>query len=169
MTQLSYRYIKKKVKELANRIEAPANLLPTYRFSNGDESPLIEIDKFGNLHYVKVERGKEFARETTTELDELLYWIFSDVTFWMAIKFELNSRIESQDNRRITFDQQEKLLGILSDSWRQKGHNEHIQILINHPFDDLAGLRATYFRELREKGLVESDINRMAYEKYPTN
>ena len=143
MTQLSYRQIKKKVKELANKIEAPANLLPTYRFSNGDESLLVEIDKIGNLHYVEIERGKEFARKTTSEFDELLYWIYSDVTFWMAAKFELNNRIENQDNRRIIFDQQEKLLGVLSDSWRQIGQNEHIQILVNHPFDDLAGLRAS--------------------------
>jgi hypothetical protein len=169
MTQLSYRHIKGKVKELANRIEVPANLLPTYRFSNGDESPLIEIDKIGNLHYVKIERGKEWSRKTTDELDELLYRIFFDVTFEMAFRFELNNRIENQDCRRIAFDQHEKLLGILSESWRQKGHNEHLQILVNHPFDDLAGLRATYCRELREKGLEESEIDKLAYEKYPTN
>jgi hypothetical protein len=81
----------------------------------------------------------------------------------------LNNRIETQDNRRITFEQQEQFVGIISESWRQLIHNEHLQILKNHPFDDLAGLRATYCRELREKGLEESEIDKLAYEKYPTN
>jgi hypothetical protein len=169
MIYFTYREIKKKVLELAFKIGVPANLLPYYRYSNGEQSPLIEVDKNGNFHYVKIERGKEFERKSTDNLDELLYWIFSDVTFWMAVKFELNNRIENQDNRRITFEQQEKLVGFISESWKQLIHNEHLRILENHPFDDLAGLRATYCRELREKGLEESEIDKLAYEKYPTN
>lgn len=165
----AYRRIKKKVLEMASKIDAPANLLPYYRYSNGEQSPFIEVDKNGNFHYVHIERGKEFDRKSTDKLDELLYWIFSDVTFWIAVKYELNNRIGNQDNRRITFEQQEKLIGIISESWRHLVHEEHKQILMNNPFDDLAGLRATYFRELRDKGFSESEIDKLAFEKYPKN
>ena len=50
MAKIGYRHIRKKVNELAKKIDAPANLLPTHRFSSGDALPLIEIDKKGRLH-----------------------------------------------------------------------------------------------------------------------
>lgn len=169
MSKLRYRNIRKKVKVLAKQIEAPSNLLPTYKHSNGEESPLIEIDKKGNLHYVLIERGKEFERKTTENLDELLYWIFSSITFSIAIDFELKNRIEDKDFRRITFKKQEELQCVHSESWREKEHEEHLQILKSYPFDELAGSRAAYCGELREKGLSEKQIEKLAFEKYPIN
>lgn len=85
----------------------------------------------------------------------------------MASNYELKNRIEDKDCRRIIFDKQEELLGILSDSWRQKMNQEHYWILRNYPFDDLAGLRATYCGQLRKQGYSESEIDRLAYERYP--
>ncbi|MCK3686431.1 Imm63 family immunity protein [Maribellus sp. YY47] len=167
MSKIRYRHIRRKVKELANKIEAPANLFPTYRFSSGDALPLIKIDKQGKLHYLLVERGQEFERRTTENLDELLYWIFSGITASMAFEYELKNRIEDKDCRRIAFDKQIELLSILNENWSKKEHEEHLQILKNHPFDDLAGLRATYYGELREKGLPEDEIEKLVFEKYP--
>ena len=169
MAKIRYRHIRKKVKELANKIDAPANLLPTYRFSSEDALPIIEIDKHNKLHYVLIERGEEFERRTTENLDELLYWIFSGITSSMAFKYELKNRIENKDCRRIAFDKQIEFLSILNENWSTKEHEEHLQILKNQPFDDLAGLRATYCRELREKGLPEEEIEKLAFEKYPEN
>ena len=169
MAKIGYRHIRKKVNELAKKIDAPANLLPTYRFSSGNTLPLIEIDKQGRLHYVLIERGAEFERRTTENLDELLYWIFSGIATSMAFKYELKNRIEDKDCRRIAFDKQIELLSVLNENWGRKEHEEHLQILESHPFDDLAGLRATYYRELREKGLPEEEIEKLAFEKYPEN
>ena len=169
MEIIRYRHIRKKVKELAKKIDVPANLLPTYRFSAGDASPLIEIDKQGRLHYALIERGEELERRTTENLDELLYWIFSGIATSMAFKYELKNRIEDKDCRRIAFDKQIELLSILNENWSKIEYEEHLQILKNHPFDDLAGLRAKYYRELREKGLPEDEIEKLAFEKYPEN
>jgi hypothetical protein len=167
MEGVSYRNIRRKVEELAKKIDAPANLLPTYKYSFGEALPLIEIDKHGKLHYVLIERGEEFERRTTENLDELLFWIFSSITASMAFKYELENRIEDKDCRRIAFDKQIELLSILNENWSQKEHEEHLQILKSHPFDDFAGLRATYYRELREEGLPEGEIERLVFEKYP--
>lgn len=167
MARIGYRYIRKQVRELAKKIDAPANLLPTYKYSFGEALPLIEVDKQGKLHYVRIERGKEFERRTTENPDELLFWIFSGITASMAFKYELENRIEDKDCRRIAFDKQIELLSILNENWSEKKHEEHLQILKNHPFDDLAGLRSSYFRELREKGLSENEIEKLAFEKYP--
>jgi len=163
----SLEEIKEKVQELASKINAPTDLLPTFGYSKDFAYPHIEVDNLGLLHYVVIERGQELDRKTTNKLDDLLYWIFADVTFNMACDYELKNRIEDKDFRRIMFDKQEQLLGQLNDIWKQTENEEHIRILKTHPFDDLAGLRATYFGELRKQGFSEIEISKMAYEKYP--
>ena len=65
------------------------------------------------------------------------------------------------------FSKQEELLGILSPEWQEKQRNAHSIILEQYPFDDLAGLRAAYCGELRKKGLPETEIDALAYEKFP--
>lgn len=167
MARLSIDDIKKKVDELATKINAPTDLLPTYGYSKDFAYPHIEVDNVGLLHYVIVERGQELERKITDKPDDLLYWIFASVTFSMACDYELNNRIEDKDCRRIIFEKQEELLGILSDTWRQKEHTEHQVILRNYRFDDLAGLRATYCGQLRQQGYSETELDKIANAKYP--
>jgi hypothetical protein len=169
MAKYSLDDIEKQVQKLANKINVPTEILPTYGYSKDFAYPHIETDNVGFLHYVIVERGQELDRRTTDKLDDLLYWIFSNVTFTLACDFELKNRVEDKDCRRIMFDKQEELLGQLSETWRQKENAEHQYILKNHPFDDLAGLRATYCGQLRQQGHSEQNINNLAYAKYPTN
>jgi hypothetical protein len=152
---------------LARRISAPTHFLPTFSTPNGDATPNIEIDNSGLYNYVISERGNEYSRKITSDLDELMYWIFSDVTFSMACDYELHNRIEDMDSRRIMFAKQEELLRLLKKDWEERERIEHESILIRKPFDDLARLRAKYCRELGAKGLSESEIDKLAYEKYP--
>ncbi|WP_405377750.1 Imm63 family immunity protein [Nonlabens sp. Asnod3-A02] len=155
------------VNQLAKKINAPSYLLPTFSSPIGDATPNIEVDNFGLYNYVISERGNEYEKKLTSDLNELLYWIFSSVTFSMACDSELKNRIAAKDCRRIMFEKQEELLGLLNEEWEEKEKKEHQSILINNPYDDLAGLRATYCGELRAKGLSESEIDKKAYEKYP--
>jgi len=155
------------VNQLAERINAPKYLLPTFSSPIGDATPNIEVDNLGLYNYVISERGEEYERKITSDLNDLLYWIFASVTFSMACDYELKNRIDEKDFRRIMFAKQEDLLGVLNKDWKEKERKGHQSILNNNPFDDLAGLRATYCRELREKGLSESEIQKIAYEKYP--
>lgn len=85
----------------------------------------------------------------------------------MACDYELKHRIEDKDCRRIMFDKQEELFGNLSKAWQQKENEEHKTILKNNPFDDLAALRATYCRQLRQQGYSEIEIERLAFKRYP--
>lgn len=167
MTKFTLDEIKNKVQELANKINASSDLLPTYGYSKDFAYPHIEVDNSGLIHYVVIERGEELDRKTTDNLEEILYWIFSSVTFSIASEYELKNRIEDKDCRRIMFDKQEELLGMLNENWKQVENAKHKNILKIHPFDDLAGIRATYFRKLREQGLSETEINKLAYENIP--
>ena len=81
MTGLSLDGIKKNVDDLAVKIDAPTDLLPTYGYSRDSAYPHIEVDSKRFFHYVTIERGQELDRKTTNNPDELLYWIFSSVTF----------------------------------------------------------------------------------------
>ncbi|MDR0348690.1 MAG: immunity 63 family protein, partial [Tannerella sp.] len=89
------------------------------------------------------------------------------ITFSMSCDYELENRIEDKDSRRMIFDKQEELLGKLDETWKERKHGEYQQILKSYPFDDLAGLRATLSRQLRQQGSSEIEINKLVYEKYP--
>ncbi|HEY1406591.1 MAG TPA: Imm63 family immunity protein [Spirochaetota bacterium] len=166
MNDMSLKDIEIEVNKLAKVIRAPGDELPTYGYSRDFAYPHIEVDDHG-YHYVVIERGQERERKTTQDVDELLYWIFDSVTFSMALKYELRHRIRKKDSRRMHFEKQEELLGKLHPEWEEKAKEEHLSILKEHPFDDLAGVRATYCGKLRKKGLSESEIDRIACEKYP--
>ena len=55
------------------------------------------------------------------------------------------------------FEKQEKLLAQLNDNWRIKENDEHQSILKSSPYEDLAGLRATYSGQLRKQGQTETE------------
>jgi hypothetical protein len=165
----SLKDIEKEVNKLALTISAPSHLLPTFGHAIGDATPCIEVDNNGYMFYVISERGREFERRKTDKLEDLLYWIFASVTFTMSNYYELKNRVKDKDCRRIMFDKQEELLGQLNETWKQRERAKHQHILTMHPFDDLAGLRATLCRQLREQGYTEIEIEKLAYDKYPRN
>ena len=152
MPNSSYSTLQKTVKQLAAKIDAPSNLLPTYARTRDSAYPHIEIDESGLLHYVVVERGEELERLSTKDEDELLYWVFAGVTFSMAVAYELKNRIYKQDARRIMFGKQEELLGKLSQNWKQREIAEHENILKKNPFDDNINLRVDAYVALIEDG-----------------
>jgi hypothetical protein len=130
--------IKKRVDELALQISVPANLLPSYGQLTEEGHPCIEVDELGFMLYILSERGDTYEKKITGEIDDLLYWIFTRVTFAMACDYEMNNSISDKDARRIIFSKQEELLGKLNDKWRQMKNTEHQSILKTHPFNDLA-------------------------------
>ncbi|GAB2959834.1 immunity 63 family protein [Hymenobacter coalescens] len=130
--------LKYQVEALAARIRAPAWLLPTYGFSEDGARPHLEADGHG-LHYVVVERGQEQERRTTTDADELLYWVFQSVTFSMACDYEVRHRVPGQDFRRLLFQEQLRLLAALSPAWATRCAARLKRTLRSAPYDDSLG------------------------------
>ena len=102
---------------------------------SGFGDPHVEIDDKG-YHYVIWERGSEHERRTTEELDELLYWLMSDIIFQMASEFELDHRVLDQDFRRLLFKAQLTLLKKINADFYERGKEEINEILIDAPYDD---------------------------------
>ena len=131
-----YKALKHKIESLALKINAPDDLLPTFIRSDDGALPHIVIDENGIFHLIVVERGQEIDHRSTKSEDELLYWVFVNITFSMACKFELHNRIPNQDVRRLLFKHQETLLGKLSEAWRLREIDAHNSILQRYPFND---------------------------------
>lgn len=138
-TMMTLSHIEAEVDRLAVKIGASGSVLPTYGRSEDGARPHIEVDS-RDYHYVVMERGQELTRRTTDDLDELLFHVFSGVTFSLACAYELAHRIEHQDVRRILFRRQVELLSLLSPHWGERESRNHEHILRNHPFDDEAGI-----------------------------
>lgn len=165
---LALSEVKKELEKRATILGVSESGLPTYGYTEHSARPHIEVDEKG-YHYVVVERGVELHRFTTLEIDELCFKVFLDITFGMATNYEFKHRIENQDCRRIIFRHQVELLALLSPEWAQRETETHQRILAQHPFDDLAGLRAAICRELREQGFSQEAAEAEAYRQYPLN
>jgi hypothetical protein len=98
------------------------------------------VEREGPLFcYVVTERGSEYERRLTRDGEELLFWLMSDVTFDMAVKFELAHRRPKEDSRRLLFRTQEELLQSLNVAWAEELRRKHESILRIHPFHDVTG------------------------------
>ena len=158
--------IEVEIERLAATIAADQSMLPTYGYSDGSERPHIEVDARG-YHYVTAERGHEFDRWTTSELDTLLYAVFRSVTFDMASRYELHHRVAGRDSRRLLFQRQTELISVLSPSWAERVSTEKAKLLKIFPFDDYSGERAALTKRLRDQGHAANEAWRIACEKYP--
>ena len=119
----------------ARRIGASGRDLPTYGTSEDGARPHIEVEH-GLYHYVVVERGVEIDRRFSDRYDDLLYWIFSDVTHRHAFGYELQNRIEDQDCRRIAFPKQVELMRKIDPVLGGRLEQDIAQILQRAPYDD---------------------------------
>jgi len=157
--------IKSKIDQLAKIIGASQDTLPTYGYSEQTARPHIEADSI-SYHFVIAERGQEFERHSSFDMNEILYDVFQVVTFELACKYELDHRINGQDSRRIMFEYQEELLSKLSLSWGERRIQEHAQILEKHPFNDIFNPVSAYAQELRDEGFPPEVRWKMAREKF---
>jgi hypothetical protein len=132
---LNLSQIKYRVEKLAKVIAPPRETFPTFGHSQQTGRPHVEVDANG-YHYVVAERGHENSRHTTSEIDDLLYDIFQDMTFDLACKYELNHRIDGKSSRRLMFEVQEELLSQLAPAWGQRRKLEHAHILEQYPYHD---------------------------------
>lgn len=123
------------VRSMGEKINAPSALLSIPSQSPGNGTPHMEVDD-NNYMYVVSERGEEFSRQITTDLDELLYWIFDSVTFSMAVKYEIDHRAGGEGPRRVIFSKQLEILAFLKAEWAVLAKKNIDEIIKNHPYSD---------------------------------
>jgi hypothetical protein len=129
--------VESEVARLAKALELANDDLPSWGGSRDLARPHIEVDDAG-YHYVVVERGREQLRDTTTDFDELLYWIFSGATHKLAFSYEAAHRVDGQDSRRLAFARQLELLDRVDPSMAARRRAEIARILESAPYRDRA-------------------------------
>lgn len=127
--------IRKKVRELGGKINAPKHLLSIRTTSDGFGTPYIEISE-NRYNYVVSERGVEFKREQTKDISVLLYWIFKDIVFSMASDYELEHRNPNEDNRRQLFGKILELMEQLDPQYLKWEKEDLNRILKENPYVD---------------------------------
>ncbi|CAN5372473.1 hypothetical protein BH10ACI2_BH10ACI2_15130 [soil metagenome] len=100
-----------------------------------DGSPHVEFAN-GEFHYVVTERGSEFERRTTDDINEILYWLVNDLTFWMSVEYELKHRMPGQDFRRVMFDHRIEIMKKARREFADRLEGEIAETLSNNPFLD---------------------------------
>lgn len=120
--------IELELRKIAKKIDAPEQYLPTFGFTKGTARPHIETQ--GNeFHYVINERGEEYSRAKTDDFKELVFLVFTDVTFEMSVKMELENRNKNQDFRIQMFQIQEDLLYKIDPSYSERLKAKHDKLL----------------------------------------
>ncbi|KAA1170957.1 Imm63 family immunity protein [Photorhabdus heterorhabditis] len=97
---LTTNEIQEKVWSLGAKINAPKSMLIVYSEPVGDGSGYIVIDN-NQYHIIYSERGYEIFRQTTEDVNELLYWIMESVASQMASEYELKNRNDENKDRYI--------------------------------------------------------------------
>ena len=97
-----------------------------------DGSPHVEISGDA-YHFVITERGKEYERKRTRDVDAICYWLIRGVVSYWALRFELQHRVEGLDSRYIAFDCEEKMMARISAAWQNRIYHEH-EACLQHPY-----------------------------------
>jgi hypothetical protein len=158
--------IKRKINQLQRIINAPKELRPSYGAFNYVDSYFIELDTNGVMRLIETENGRIQEVRRTRDLDELLYWIFTNITFTMACKQETGNHPPSLDPRIGIFLQQEQLLGKLYPHWQDRMHAEYEAFIKKHPKDDTSVEDVSYCEALRKLIRSETVENASNYFRY---
>jgi len=106
--------VRDRMEKLAQKIGASSRDLPTFGESIDGAHPNVEYSE-GCYSYVVVERGLELRRRTTRDVEELLYWTFSDITCSMASAYAAGK----ERFREVMFRYQLRLMSNLNEEWRR--------------------------------------------------
>jgi hypothetical protein len=158
--------IKNEILKLADIISAPESKFPDFGSSNYQGKPHIDVDNYGNLYYIVVERNEEYERKITKDIKKLLFWIFESITFSMACDYELINRVENQDFRILLFNRQDELLEKLCFEWAEITRKKHKKLL--NPTQEIKNNRKKYCTQLENEGMDLVSAWKIACEKYPT-
>lgn len=127
--------LQNRIYELGEQIKAPKQLLRIYNAPQSDGTPYVLI--FPDIYwYIIEERGCEFERNSTTDLDVLCYWIMERVVTILSMNYEVENRVKGKDYRRVMFEKRIELMGGISLNWKKIMEDKIFNILKFSPYED---------------------------------
>jgi hypothetical protein len=132
---VSYSYIQNRIHELGSKGGIPLNYLKVFNASPQDGTPHVEITD-QTYDYVIQERGFEFSRSQTYDLNELLFWIVDSASSRYAFDYEVDHRIINQDARRLAFSIKNDIMEKIDPTWAEMTRDYIEKTLANAPYVD---------------------------------
>ncbi|GAB2024489.1 Imm63 family immunity protein [Lactovum odontotermitis] len=132
------------MKEINDRMVALGRLISLDATYNGYPKVVEKEDVFTDgkflyedkkvYHYVVMERGKEVESYSSGIVDEVLYFVFKDITRSLAIKYESEHSVPNQDFRKIMFQRQLELLSEINPDYEEKQKSYIQDVLAKNPY-----------------------------------
>jgi hypothetical protein len=135
---LTIKEIEFEYRKALKKIQAPLKFYNQITFNNNgrDDGVNIEVNDQG-YNYVFSERGIERERRTTFDIKELIFWMFWDITFIIALdNYYPYPDNNEYDPRRIYFKNQLKILKTIDIEYEQKARKKITEIINRNPFND---------------------------------
>ena len=120
---------------IVRQLLGPCASGPINTTARHDGSPHIEV-RDGGWEYVVTDRGCELERRRATDQDDVLFWLVTDLTWGMAVGYELKHRRGGEDCRRVIFAKQLEWLHAVRPAWADRERSRYDRILAEHPFVD---------------------------------
>ena len=129
MEYLTVDEIRERIKKTLKKINCNIDqrILPTYDLPIGDGTPCININESG-YNYIISERGNEYSRKITKNIDELLYWTFKDIVFEMIQK--------TNKKREEWFKEEENFIKKINEDWAILLEEEHRKQLLGKKMEE---------------------------------
>ena len=129
MEKNNWNEIKNKINSLLGKLNynINENFIPTYKSPKGDGTTYIIINELG-YNYIISERGNEYNRKITRDIDELLYWIFKDIIFELVVK--------TNKKRQQWFNEEESMLMKINKNWGNLLKEEHKKLLLGKQMEN---------------------------------
>jgi len=136
---LTLEEVKSKIYELGNIIgmtqdSALYPMFATTKNVSWDGAYICVEDSI--YYYIEMDRGRVVRSFESRKLEDILFYLFYDITFDLAIEYEIKQRKQGEDFRRILFAKQLELLLKINKVYYTKGKQKIDDILKTAPFRD---------------------------------
>lgn len=122
------------LEEIRGKLGLPRAVNPALFERSDCGAPHVECSRNGEWYYIVTEHGLTLEKKKAKDLDEMLYWLASDLTFAMACSYELKNRVAGRDCRRIIFTKELELMEKLGAGWSAHREAEIASTLAEHPY-----------------------------------
>ncbi|WP_410210082.1 Imm63 family immunity protein [Aquirhabdus sp.] len=130
---MTFEEIREQIQILGTLGEIPHTYLKVFPQSPQNGTPHIEV-KEKSYDYVVQERGYEFSRQSTTDLDTLLFWVLSNAASLYAFDYESRHRKLNEDTRQQAFAITVSIMDKINSEWGTRTQEKISAILIDAPY-----------------------------------
>jgi hypothetical protein len=127
--------IKLHIDKWANQVSVPPDMMPSFGDFKGQDYSYIYIE--GNsYHWVTNGDRPNVYDKATSDVDELFYLVLETLTRQMGLVHEVMNRDPDLDNRRLAYQHQLELLGMLDNDWETRRQREIVEEIKWYPYKD---------------------------------